>query len=173
MAYQSQLSVSGNRPYMSAALVTSQPLVFVIELGIKLPYYPISACDTHDGITSFLGPIRVAMQSTGIPECTIKRKGQNDFRTWCITENQDDKCEISLSSNTLFVVLELRRPSLTRPVVLNRSVRYCFSKAPIRRSQFLGSLIASTLHRHQVFGLRSIEPLGHKDTCCNSPNDVH
>ncbi|KAI0438469.1 hypothetical protein F4803DRAFT_555016 [Xylaria telfairii] len=33
----------------------------------------------------------MAIQSTGIPKCTIKKKGQNDFRTWCITEIRDDK----------------------------------------------------------------------------------
>ncbi|KAH8156019.1 hypothetical protein CIB48_g12229 [Xylaria polymorpha] len=41
------------------------------------------------------------MQSTGIPECTIKRKGQNDFRTWCITENQDDKYRFDIVSPRL------------------------------------------------------------------------
>ncbi|KAI1114165.1 hypothetical protein F5Y14DRAFT_451346 [Nemania sp. NC0429] len=69
----------------------SRHLIFVIELAMKIPYPPTAPSYTDRQWRRFLEPVRAALQGAGLQNCTIKMKPHNDFRTWCITDNLDDR----------------------------------------------------------------------------------
>ncbi|RYC57701.1 hypothetical protein CHU98_g8518 [Xylaria longipes] len=98
MAYWTQSSASSNRPHTSTP---SRPLVFIVELGLNALYPLTSSYNPDKERTVFLEHVRMAVWSAGIPECTIKKKLDNDFRTWCITENRDDKYGFDIVSPKL------------------------------------------------------------------------
>ncbi|KAI1194654.1 hypothetical protein F5X97DRAFT_327337 [Nemania serpens] len=76
---------------MPRAQSSSRPLIFVIELAMKIPYAPTAPSYTDRQWKQFLQPIQLAIQGAGIYNCAIKMKQYNDFRTWCITNNLDDR----------------------------------------------------------------------------------
>ncbi|KAI1744654.1 hypothetical protein F4680DRAFT_443928 [Xylaria scruposa] len=87
MDFMSQPSVSGDRLLWPTAIPQPHPLVFVVELKMG---FRTSPPPVYQEFGKRQESIQIALMKTAAIRCTIKKKKDNDFATWCMTENPDD-----------------------------------------------------------------------------------
>jgi hypothetical protein len=90
---QSQYPIIGTQPQVAPVSTRPRPLVFIIELGMKIPYPPPAFIYSDMQWMEFVKPIQIALRGAGLHDCTINMKYNNDHRTWCITNNRDNRCK--------------------------------------------------------------------------------
>ncbi|KAI1127268.1 hypothetical protein F5Y10DRAFT_266339 [Nemania abortiva] len=91
MAAQLQYPTTSVGRQLSPVPPQSRRLIFIVELGMKIPYAPTAPSYSDQQWIQFMEPVRTSLQQAGLNDCVVKMKCHNDHRTWCITNNYDDR----------------------------------------------------------------------------------